>query len=286
MIVGNFQKSSDPEFTAINLIGALESPTFPLDIETIARDVGIIEIKELPTNQFEGMLVSLPDKSAGFISVSQFIREATRRRFTIAHELGHFLITTHADRYLCNSYDLNNYHDRCNTWEIEANQFAAELLMPRGYFSREINNEVPSYDLIQSLTRTFGSSLTSTLIRYKDLTDESIAIVLCEDSIIKWGFGSKTFGYFIESKTKLSPDSYAIEYFKGNELPKEFMEVERDTWFDTSHIKHHLEVRELSIPLPYYRQVLSVIWLYEDEDEIEDYEDEFDGYLKLKEKWR
>lgn len=285
MIVGKFQKGSSPEFTATSLIRALESPVFPLDVEAIARDVGIIEIQDFPTHQFEGMLVSLQDKSAGFISVSKFIREATRRRFTISHELGHFLITTHANKFLCNSYDLNNYHDRSNPWEIEANQFAAELLMPMEYFSREIYNEVPSYDLIQSLTKTFGSSLTSTLIRYKDLTDESIAIVLSEDSIIKWAYSSEAFRYFIESQIKLSQDSYAIEYFRGNDLPKEFQEVDRDVWFDASNIKHHLEVRELSIPLPYYRQVLSVIWLYEDEEEIEDYEDEFDGYLKLKEKW-
>ena len=96
---------------------------------------------------------------------------------------------------------------------------------------------------------------------------------------------SGEFKYFIPSLTRLSPDSYAIEYFKGNDLPIEFNEVEKDTWFDTAAIKHHLVVRELSIPLPFYRQVLSVIWLYEDEDEIEYYEDEFDGYLKRKENW-
>jgi transposase InsO family protein len=74
---------------------------------------------------------------------------------------------------------------------------------------------------------------------------------------------------------KFSRDSCAIEYFKGNDLPKEFSEVERDTWFDTVTIKHQLIVRELSIPLPFYRQVLSVIWLYEDEDEIENWIDEY-----------
>lgn len=285
MFIDDFRTSSDPTITAISLIGALENPVFPLDIEKIALAIGIQKIKEISSNQFEGMLVALPDKTAGFINVNRNIRETTRRRFTIAHELGHFLITTHQSKYNCNSYDLSNYYDKTNIQEIEANQFAAELLMPEKYFYIEIHNKTPSYALFQSLTDKFESSLTSTLIRYKDFTEESIAIVMSINSIIAWASRSNSFKYFIESKTELPPNSCAIEYFKGNDLPTEFEEVERDIWFDASDIKHHLIVKELSIPLPYYNQVLSIIWLYENEDEIEYYEDEFDGYLKLKEKW-
>jgi Zn-dependent peptidase ImmA (M78 family) len=280
-----FIKSSDPILCAKSLIGVLENSVFPLDVEGIALSVGIREIRQLDDEGIEGILVANPEKTKGYISIASSIREHTRKRFTIAHELGHFLITTHGSQFYCTSFDLNNFYNNNQIMEVEANQFAAELLTPGKYFAKEIYNKAPSYDLIQSLTVKFCSSLTSTLLRYKDLTDESIAIVMSENSIIKWASRSGEFKYFIPSLTRLSPDSYAIEYFKGNDLPIEFNEVEKDTWFDTAAIKHHLVVRELSIPLPFYRQVLSVIWLYEDEDEIEYYEDEFDGYLKRKENW-
>ena len=285
MINKNFRKSSDPTLCAKSLISAMNNIIFPLDVEKIALSVGIKEIKELDEEGFEGALVTNPEKTIGFINIASSIREHTRRRFTIAHELGHFLITTHGNQFSCTSYDLSNFSNKNKLMEAEANQFAAELLMPEEYFVKEIYNRVPSYDLIQSLTDKFCSSLTSTLLRYKDLTDESIAVVLSEDSMINWAFKSSNFKYFIQSQTKLSSDSYAIEYFKGNDLPKEFEEVEREAWFDTSNIRHSLIVKELSISLSYYNQVLSVIWIHEDEDEIEDYEDEFDGYLKRKEKW-
>jgi len=278
-----FIKSSDPILCAKSLMGVLENSVFPLDVEGIALSVGIREIRQLDDEGFEGILVANPEKTKGYISIASSIREHTRKRFTIAHELGHFLITTHGNQFSCTSFDLNNFYNNNRIMEVEANQFAAELLMPGKYFAKEIYNKAPSYDLIQLLTVKFCSSLTSTLLRCKDLTDESIAIVMSENSIIKWASRSSEFRYFIPSLTKLSPDSYAIEYFKGNDLPIEFNEVEKDTWFNTAAIKHHLVVRELSIPLPFYRQVLSVIWLYEDEDEIEYYEDEFDGYLKRKE---
>jgi len=283
MIVKEFKKSVDPTFSAMNLIKAIDDLFFPLAVEEICLSVGIQEVKDMKTDKFEGMLVALPDKSAGYININIDIREQTRRRFTIAHELGHFLITTHVNNYQCSSYDTNNYFDTAKPQEIEANRFAAELLMPAHYFTEEIKNKDPSYGLFQSLTDIFGSSLTSTLIRFKDFTDENIAIVKSENAIIKWVLRSEGFKYFIESNIPLSTDSYAIEYFRGN-VSQEFDEVEKQTWFDTSEIKHHLIVNELSIPLPYYNQVLSVIWIEEDEEEIEDYEDEFDGYLKLKER--
>lgn len=279
-----FLKSADPILTTANLVAALTKPIFPLPIEEIALSVGIQDIQEIQSDRFEGVLVSRPDKSAGFINVNKNIRETTRRRFTIAHELGHFLITTHKNKYSCNSYDLNNYNDKSSPQENEANRFAAELLMPRQYFSAEIDNKTPSYDLIQSLTSKFESSLQSTLIRFTELTDESLAIVLSENSIIKCAVRSKEFKYYIESKVALSPDTCAFEYFRNNNLPIEFEVVEKDAWFDASDIRHQITVKELSFPLHYYSQVLSVIWLYEDEDEIEDSEDEFDGYLKLKRK--
>lgn len=282
MFERKFIKSSDPILTATNLVAALRNPIFPLDIEKIALSVGIQGIQELPNDKFEGLLVSLPGKTAGFISISKNIRETTRKRFTIAHELGHFLITTHKGQYLCNSYDLSDYLSTSNPHEKEANRFAAELLMPKQYFSVEIGNKIPSYSLFQSLTLKFESSLQSTLIRYKELTDESIAIVLSENSFIKWVLPSEEFNYYIGSKEELSPETVAFEYFKGNHLPMEFEEVEKDAWFDASEIRHKIIVSELSFPLPYYNQVLSVIWINEDEDDIEDYEDEFDGYLKLK----
>jgi hypothetical protein len=194
------------------------------------------------------------------------------------------LITTHKNVYNCTSHDLNNYHGKKRSKEIEANHFAAELLMPRKYFASEILNKDPSYLLVQLLTSKFESSLTSTLIRYKDLTTESVAIVLSENSIIKWALRSNGFKYYIESNVQLSPESFAIEFFNGNELPLEFEVVDKNTWFNSSNIKHRIDVMELSIPLPYYNQVISVVWIIEDEDEIEAGEDEFDGYLKLKEK--
>lgn len=280
-----FEKDRNPIISANRIIKSLDAIEFPVDVEKIAKQLNIQEITETDTDKFEGMLVALPDKSAGFINISENIREPTRKRFTIAHELGHYVIPTHESSYNCNKDDTNNYYDKKHPQEIEANHFAAELLMPRKYFLKEIERKEPSYDLIQNLTDKFESSLTSTLIRYKELTTENVAVVLSENSKIKWALRSDNFKYFIKSKVDLSPDSYAVEFFVRNDLSKKFEDVDPNVWFDDEGIVHKISVKELSIPLPYYSQVISLIWVIEDEDEIdEEDDDEFDGYLKLKEK--
>jgi len=285
MDINEFQRTSVPETAADNLFQAIQNPNFPLDIEKIALAVGIQEIQEFPDKNLEGMLVATEDKTAGFISVGSFIRELTRRRFTIAHELGHFLITTHKNIQRCTSADLEIFGSgkKSMSMEVEANLFAANLLMPRKVFFEKIRNEDPSGQLFEHLTDFFGSSLTSTLIRYANFSHESVAVVMSENSKIKWAIPSSGFKYYIPSKVPLSEGSMAIEYFQGNEVPDEFEDIGADLWFDTSEIQHHLLLKELAWPMPYYNSVISVLWLEEDEDEIDDFSIEFDGYLKIKE---
>src|SRR3546814_17385657 len=81
------------------------------------------------------------EKNRGVILVKAGTRD-DRRRFTVAHELGHFLMPSHRGSRQCTASDLrerrrNNDHRR---QEAEANRFAAGLLMPRPWFARDLDN--------------------------------------------------------------------------------------------------------------------------------------------------
>ena len=56
-----------------------------------------------------------------------------RQRFTVAHEIGHFMLGHTNGNSI---FDLNSKKPE----EIEANQFAAELLMPLAFLNKEIKN--------------------------------------------------------------------------------------------------------------------------------------------------
>ena len=62
----------------------------PVPVEQLCRQFDITSIGELETEGFEAALITDECKSAGAILVATE-RSRQRRRFSIAHELGHFL---------------------------------------------------------------------------------------------------------------------------------------------------------------------------------------------------
>lgn len=64
-----------------------------------------------------------------------------RQRFTVAHEIGHYLMGHTNANY---SYDLNSTDPK----EIEANQFAAELLMPLSMVKSDLESGKKAKELV------------------------------------------------------------------------------------------------------------------------------------------
>jgi hypothetical protein len=117
----------------------------PVRIEHIAKRHAHVVRKVLPPD-VSGMLVPLTAEASEFqwaIVVNQENAEV-RQRFTIAHELGHLLLhrytTPHADAgYKVRFRDQTSSAGSVRE-EVEANQFAAELLMPEDLILAHLGN--------------------------------------------------------------------------------------------------------------------------------------------------
>jgi len=111
----------------------------PVPVERIALNLGI-EVKYAAAEQdLSGALI----RSAGNIVIGvNSSHHLHRQRFTIAHELGHFLlhkgIQMHVDDdFVVNLRDAES--SKATSWEeIEANRFAAELLMPADFMEKDV----------------------------------------------------------------------------------------------------------------------------------------------------
>ena len=104
----------------------------PVPVESIAEDLLGLRIEEDDLGECSGMLI--PTERLILVNASEAMSGDTptrRHRFTIAHELGHWICHAHgaesAPTY-CRSQDVSQDTDR--TLEREANVFGAELLMP------------------------------------------------------------------------------------------------------------------------------------------------------------
>ncbi|MEO6718582.1 MAG: hypothetical protein ABIM50_15205 [Novosphingobium sp.] len=106
--------------------------TVPIPLEALCERLDIFKIDNLHTEGFAAALITDEVKSSGAILVASG-QSNRRRRYSIAHELGHFLIPMHRTpagaHLLCSEAQLHlsdtKDKDRRRRMEAEANRFAA-----------------------------------------------------------------------------------------------------------------------------------------------------------------
>lgn len=140
----------------------LQINTTPLDIKAVAEKIFNIEIKE---DKFDkgvpGFLERIGRKWCIFIN--QYENEL-RKRFTIAHELGHFI--KHREKYMLSGSStpgLIFFRDKTiDPIEKEANDFAVDLLMPRDVFIEKIKS---GCNTLEKLSEAF--QLSTSAVKYR-----------------------------------------------------------------------------------------------------------------------
>lgn len=210
--------------------------TLPVPIEDLARAVGIEEITEMESDRFQGALLTNPEKSRGAIVVHKNARGG-RRRFTIGHELGHFLIPYHRGNKECTPADMRvaRSNDPARKIEAEANRFAAGILMPKPYFRKDMRR-LGDADVAHALElkRLYGTSLEATVNRYAELTDDRCAFVLSQNGLVRYVRPTRDFPRLaVKSKTPLPPGSVSAGAPASPlRRPSPWSEIDRSVWLD------------------------------------------------------
>lgn len=240
----------------------LEDPTeIPLELIIAGRGVILIE---KPLHRAEGRIVF--GKSRSIVTVNSDIQYSGKRRFVIAHELGHHemhrhLIPVHYDT------DASLEYFKTGHQEAEANEFACELLMPEELFSQECSRKSFSPDLLRSLAERFQTSITSAVYRYFELGQHPICLIYCHNNVVKYWKRPENYPYFLIDRTRLSPPegSVAAEFFqKGIIYPKEHSKqrIWKSDWFELKTWENDQDTRfyEYCIVTKHYNTTLSVVW--------------------------
>ncbi|MBW6416439.1 ImmA/IrrE family metallo-endopeptidase [Celeribacter sp. PS-C1] len=144
----------------------------PVNIEAIIRSMGIALNKKADLDdQISGQLKRLPANK--FEISANKSDHYFRQRFTMAHELGHYLLHAHLigegvdDSVAYRSEPFGEFYNEMisATEETEANQFAARLLMPKS----KIIECVGVGDSISELAKKFQVSKQAMNIRLQAL---------------------------------------------------------------------------------------------------------------------
>lgn len=124
------QTRRSSEAAARSLLEQHKALSAPIDVEQLATKVGAVVSYEVFKEDLSG--VCIKEKHRIVIGVNSF-HANTRQRFTIAHEIGHLVLEHKGDVFIDQTVMRRDAKSSqaVDRQEIEANQFAAELLMPR-----------------------------------------------------------------------------------------------------------------------------------------------------------
>lgn len=246
-----------------------------LDLIQIANHLGI-EIRFEHLDGCAANIIGVGDKA---IVTVDSTASAGRRRFSIAHEIGHWIYDKGKGVYLCETQDLNvpwNARTKTNVLEKRANRFAAELLMPKDWFRKAARNNDMSFATVGVLSKEFKSSRTSTAIRLVEL-GSCLAILVMFDHTgrRKWYCASRELPERFYPCRALPQDSRAYrDIVRTGAVESAIDEVDGDLWID------HPRAFELTVYEQAMRvgnNILAMVWLLDDRIIAEITEDDESG---------
>lgn len=177
---------------ASNIVAA-NNLTPPIDPTTVIKGYGIeiIETENQLGIEAYSDLGEVPK-----ITINTEYVFPARKRFTLAHELGHIIIPWHNGDVKCDTDTPYNHiggKTLLDTQELEANIFASELLMPHDWLAAQIANSQSTFqDIIIGIQNIAQTSVMACLYALEDAFPSGKVFFVKKDNTDYWKkFSSK-----------------------------------------------------------------------------------------------
>jgi len=198
-----------------------------------------------------------------------------RRRFSLAHELGHFHIPTHHQvgfALWCADADMRARDRDAKRLEWEANDFATELLMPLRLFAADVGTREVSFRTAKLLAAPdmYDVSLTATAWRMVQTTRDACALVVSTHGQVDWVVRSEAWRFPLAERRRPVPVGSIAEAVCRGEAPGAAPEpLAPETWLADAEGGardfNGVELFESTHAVPRVGQVLSLLWAVSEE---------------------
>ncbi|MGJ8596775.1 ImmA/IrrE family metallo-endopeptidase [Sulfitobacter sp.] len=169
--------------------------SFPVDPFAIAEAEDItIEPKKADQVGVSGGIIFHNDNVGIFYATN--IKSEGFRRFTVAHELGHYFLEGHPEEILKIApihISKAGFSQGTNSIELEADHFASGLLMPSKLVGDVFGGSKVGLDAIVALSSLAECSLTASAIRAAECCDYPMAVIVSSGGNIAYAFMSESF---------------------------------------------------------------------------------------------
>ncbi|MEQ1517717.1 MAG: ImmA/IrrE family metallo-endopeptidase [Usitatibacteraceae bacterium] len=227
---------TSPERIIAEILRQVPDLPVPVPIEELAAAVGITAIHRMATENFEGGLITQPERRDGVILVNGKANRL-RQRYTIGHELGHYLIAAHqpgnSGQFACSKSDMNirkaDRDNRSQRMEAEANRFSAGILMPLIKFKADMRSQGgPDLNHVVALAASYDVSKEATAIHYSSYHQDPCAIILSQNGLVRRVYKSPRFPFVEAAIGKSLPRNSLSACYQSGEAAWE--QVDRGVW--------------------------------------------------------
>ena len=139
---------------------------YPVKVRELATELGLKVVRTPLPPKISGLIKPSNDAPAGFeIRVNKY-ESPERQRFTVAHEVAHFLL--HRDEIGAGVVDSIMYRSNLTSRkETEANKLAADIVMPAKAVARELERlgGRRTDDVVEELASMFRVSVPAMKVR-------------------------------------------------------------------------------------------------------------------------
>lgn len=194
------------------------------------------------------------------IRVSDQIVQLGRLRFTIAHEVAHYLLGHRLPTELIVGPDapppFSTHQER------ECDVFATEYLLHEPWVAPLCARVPITFHAVHAIEQTFRTSVVASAVRFVELADTAAAVVYSEHGRVVWARRSRKFPGRIPSQLRLGAQTAAAEHHERGILDGSPRPVPASSWFGTqSHqqIDGSLIEESEHVPAPGWGGVLSLL---------------------------
>ncbi len=276
----------------------LGAERFPVKVDEVALEysqqcfagspVGKVQGEDL--DGMEGMLAANKTRSKWLIVFNSAVRSEGRKRFTIAHEFGHYILHRHIqDLFECCDGDIETGDGNKRDIETEADKFASTLLMPLDDFRKQVDGQPVSFDLLGHCAERYGVSLTAAALRWTEIAEKRAILLASRDDHLLWSKSNqaafKSGAYFATRKNTIELPQDALAHSNNNwDVGIHMHSTRAQTWFTREPAS--MPLTEMTRVAGQYDYTLTLLlmpdaeWQRPQHDDGETEEDTFDHFIR------
>lgn len=259
----------------LNAVLKADAERYPVKVEELAREYSSRCFPEAPITKiegadlpgFEGMLAPNSAKTKWRIVYNNQGRSPGRIRFTLAHELGHYLLhRAQQQEFTCSELDMHDWDSKERALESDADTFASFLLMPLDDFRKQVAGTPISFDVLSHCANRYGVSLTAAALKWIEIAPLRAILVASRDDHLLWArsnTGAFRSGSYFATRKRTIPVPPGSSLHSRKETLSDVYSVSVRLWFSAEPVD--MPMTEMRFNIEQYDYTLGLLLMPESE---------------------